>query len=79
MLILKRKKNESIQIGDNIRITILECSSSLVRLAVETPKDISVVREELQETSAINHDAIITDKSALQSAAAALLPYLEHN
>ena len=47
MLILRRKKNESILIGDNIRVTITECASNGVRLAIEAPKQISVIREEL--------------------------------
>ena len=54
MLILRRKKNESILIGDNIRVTITECASSGVRLAIEAPKQIPVVREELFEAEKMN-------------------------
>ena len=79
MLILKNKKNESILIGDDIRINIIECSSGIVRVAVDAPKEVSIIREELQETADMNHDALVTDPSALQSAAAALLPYLRES
>lgn len=47
MLILRRKKNESILIGDNIRITVVESASDGVRLAIDAPKQISILREEL--------------------------------
>ena len=49
MLILRRKKNESLLIGDNIRITIIECASDGVRIAIDAPKQISILREELSE------------------------------
>ena len=49
MLILRRKKNESLLIGENIRITIIECASDGVRLAIDAPKQISILREELSE------------------------------
>ena len=53
MLILRRKKNESILIGDNIRITLLECASDGVRIAIDAPKQISIIREELSEAERI--------------------------
>ena len=37
MLILRRKKNESLLIGDNIRITIVDCAGDGVRLAIDAP------------------------------------------
>lgn len=76
MLILKRKKNESILIGNDIRITILECSSGDVRLAINAPKHLSILREELSETESTNKAASMPDMESLQAAAAALLPYL---
>ncbi len=45
MLILRRKKNESLLIGDNIRITIIECAGDGVRLAIDAPKQVSILRE----------------------------------
>ena len=44
MLILRRKKNESLLIGENIRITIIECAGDGVRLAIDAPKQISILR-----------------------------------
>lgn len=47
MLILSRKVNESIMIGDDIKITITEIHASHIKLGIDAPKDISVVRGEL--------------------------------
>jgi carbon storage regulator len=47
MLVLSRKKNESIVIGDNITIVIVEIRGDKVRLGVEAPKEISVHRREV--------------------------------
>lgn len=65
MLILRRKKNESLLIGDNIRVTIIECASDGVRLAIDAPKQISILREELSEAEQINKTAIIPDMSSV--------------
>ncbi len=49
MLILSRKKNESIVIYDNIRVTVVEIRGDKVRLGVEAPKEVSVHRQEVFE------------------------------
>lgn len=57
MLILRRKKDESILIGDNIRITVIDCAGDGVRLAIDAPKQISILREELSEAEQSNKNA----------------------
>ena len=47
MLVLSRKKNESIVINDDIVVTIVEVRGGKVRLGIEAPKDIPVHRREL--------------------------------
>jgi carbon storage regulator CsrA len=47
MLVLTRKHQEKIRIGDNITITILKTKGKAVRVGIEAPADISVVRGEL--------------------------------
>jgi len=47
MLILTRKLGESIQIGDEIRITFLEIKGKQVRIGIEAPKAVTVHREEV--------------------------------
>lgn len=58
MLILRRKKNESLLIGEDIRITIIDCAGDGVRLAIDAPKQISILREELSEAEQSNKTAI---------------------
>jgi carbon storage regulator len=47
MLILTRKVGESINIGDDITVTILGVQGLQVRLGINAPKDVSVHREEI--------------------------------
>lgn len=47
MLVLSRKKDESIVINDDIVITIVEIRGDKVRLGIEAPKEISVHRREV--------------------------------
>ncbi len=49
MLVLSRQKDESIMIGDGIRITIVDVRGDKVRLGIEAPKDIKVFRAELYD------------------------------
>lgn len=49
MLVLSRKKNESIIINDNITITVIEIRGDKVRLGIEAPKDVTVHRREVYE------------------------------
>jgi carbon storage regulator len=47
MLILTRKLGESIQIGDDTRITFLDIKGKQIRIGIEAPKEIMVHREEI--------------------------------
>lgn len=47
MLVLSRKKNESIVIDDNIVITIVEIRGDKVRLGIQAPKEVPVHRSEV--------------------------------
>lgn len=66
MLILRRKKNESILIGDNIRITIIECAADGVRVAIDAPEQISILREELSEAEQTNKTALTPDMNSVR-------------
>lgn len=48
-LILTRNINESIIIGDDIKITVLDVSGRSVRLGIDAPRDVIVDREEIRE------------------------------
>ncbi len=49
MLVLSRKVGERILIGDQIVVTVVRVSPGLVRLGVEAPETMPVVREEIKE------------------------------
>ncbi len=49
MLVLSRKKNESIVINDEITIVVVEIRGDKVRLGVEAPKEVPVHRREVWE------------------------------
>lgn len=47
MLVLSRKRREGLRIGPDIRITVVKLDRGQVRLGIEAPADISVLRDEL--------------------------------
>ena len=49
MLVLSRKKGNSVVIDGQIRITVLEVRGNTVRLGIEAPKDVPIYRSELLE------------------------------
>ena len=49
MLVLTRQKNESIMIGENIEVTIVDVKGDKVRLGINAPIEISVHRKEIYE------------------------------
>ena len=50
MLVLSRNINESIVIGDDVKVTIIGVRGDKVRLGIEAPREISVHRLEIYET-----------------------------
>lgn len=47
MLVLSRKTNQSIMIGDEIEITVLSVSGDKVRLGIKAPREVPVYRDEV--------------------------------
>ncbi len=47
MLVLKRKVNESIMIGDEIEIKIISYDKDGIRIGIEAPKELSIYRKEI--------------------------------
>jgi carbon storage regulator len=56
MLVLSRKKNESIVINDDITIVVVEIRGDKVRLGVEAPKEVPVHRSEVYQAIHRNDD-----------------------
>lgn len=49
MLILTRKPGESVYLGDNVKITVVEIKGHQIRLGIDAPKDLRIYREEIYE------------------------------
>ena len=65
MLVLTRRKGESINIGDNIKITVVSLSGDSVRIGIEASKDIPVYREEIYlKIQAVKNFNQAADKTA---------------
>ncbi len=47
MLILSRKEGESIVIGDNITVKIVSAEKGVVKIGIEAPKEVTILRSEL--------------------------------
>lgn len=57
MLVLSRKRDERIVIGDNIVITVVEVRGDKVRLGIDAPAEVPVHRQEVLEALRRPHDA----------------------
>jgi len=57
MLVLSRKKNESIVINNDIRIVVVEIRGDKVRLGVEAPREVPVHRHEVYEAIQRSNEA----------------------
>ena len=66
MLVLTRKANQQIQIGDNVVVTILQIKGNTVRVGIEAPRDVRVIRGELRGVDANKTvvEMTMTDESA---------------
>ena len=58
MLVLQRKKGESLLLGEDIQISVVDIGTDTVRLAIEAPKDVKILRKELAEAAIVNQEAV---------------------
>jgi carbon storage regulator CsrA len=68
MLVLTRKANQQIQIGANITITILRVKGQTIRVGIDAPRNVGVLRAELADKLAGNVDADSETVSAAKAA-----------
>lgn len=50
MLVLSRKQKERLKVGESIVVTVIHVSGDRVRLGIDAPNDVLVLREELDKT-----------------------------
>lgn len=68
MLIITRKKGESLMIGDDIEITISKIDDGSVKIGIDAPKNITILRKELyEEVENENKQAINVDVNLLKN------------
>lgn len=73
MLVLTRKRNQSIMVNDNIELTIIDIQGDQVRVGINAPKDVKVFRKEVyvemtqenKEASNVTMDALSILKNAI--------------
>ena len=58
-MILQRKPGESLVIGENITISVVSVDNGRVRLAIDAPSDISILRSELLAARAANQESAV--------------------
>jgi len=66
MLVLSRKTGEKIRIGDNVTVTIVRIGPNNVRLGIDAPRDLNIVREELCANEPVLNQPQGTTESGLR-------------
>ncbi len=75
MLVLTRRAGESVMIGDDVVVTVLETRGDVVRIGIKAPRSVQVHREEVyQELQAANREAASPDEAAVRAVTELLRP-----
>lgn len=75
MLILTRKEGEGIRLGDSIRVVLVQLKGNQVRLGIECPNSMRVLREELyQAVRQENLAAMAADPANVQNLTKHIMP-----
>src|SRR3954471_13970135 len=75
MLVLTRRSGESVMIGDDVVITVLEVRGDVVRLGIDAPRTVQVHREEIyRELQAANRAAASPSDTAVAALSRLLKP-----
>lgn len=67
MLIITRKASESIWIGEDIEIRVTEIGGDRVKIGINAPRDVRIMRGELADTLRLNEEAsVLPDPGSLE-------------
>lgn len=64
MLVITRKNGEGLHIGDNVRVTVVETSKDRVKIGIDAPYDVRIIRDELFDTERFNIQAAVHKPAA---------------
>lgn len=67
MLVISRKTDETILLGDDIEIKVISVDNNTVKLGISAPKDISILRKEIYEKIKEENINAISKKSNLSN------------
>ena len=59
MLVLSRHRDESIIIGENIKVKVIGVRGRQVRIGIEAPKEVSVFRQELLDDESLTEEMLL--------------------
>jgi carbon storage regulator len=75
MLVLTRRAGESVMIGDDVVITVLEARGDVIRIGIQAPRDVQVHREEVwRELQTVNREAASPTDDAVRAVTQMLSP-----
>ena len=78
MLVLTRRAGESVIIGDDVIVTVLEARGDVIRIGIQAPRDVQVHREEVyKELQQANREAASLTEDAVEAVNRMLRPSSE--
>ncbi|MCL5058551.1 MAG: carbon storage regulator CsrA [Actinobacteria bacterium] len=74
MLVLSRKKGQSLNIGDSVRIVVLEVTGDNVRIGIEAPPEVAVYRSEIYQAIRRENREAVASREILAEVEALIKP-----
>jgi carbon storage regulator len=74
MLVLTRKKGESIVISNDIVLTVLSVEGDVVKIGIAAPRDIDIYRKEIYDAIQLNNQVAVMDLTAIKNVMSNLGP-----
>ncbi len=67
MLVITRRQGEAVVIGKDIEIIVSEVSGDKIKLCIDAPREVTIMRKELLETGKMNAEAVeLSDKNSFE-------------